>query len=423
MGRTKTQLRQLVAQMLGLPFISGTADSGGSTTTLKDSLLQAWKDDEWIGWWVYLSGTPSPSASDLQVTDSAQSTGLLTFIPALSAASDTLSYELLPFSATAIHQALDETLLHLYQTGVMGKRTRIVGVTGSPIYNSDFGYWSGSPSIADGWSVSTGSVTKDTTRWSSEQSVKLTAAQEFSLAAPYTRYLADFYNDTIKLRAWVKSSVASQARIFIKQDTTYTRSSYHSGNGNWELLTVEAKITSLDTTIGFEGGNNDLVNEMWVEGQGCSEYPVPYALMPDGPDKVDFYTLSVLESDKYATTRPRRFAYTVQPYDYVRYTDSADYGLIVFHRTPASMRRMVVEGSGPYTLPSADTDSVEVTQQESLLVAKSAALKLLERRMITLPQSMQPVVADQVSRLTRDINRLAASLPTQTHPTSLGMRW
>ena len=135
MARTRTQLRQGVAKQLMLPFASGTADTGGSTTTLKDlPNLARFANDELIGAYIYLS-SGSPTFTHLRVTDSVGSTGIATFIPAIGAAPDTLTYEILPFPADAIHDAIDHALKLLYDTGWLGRPFRIKAVTGSPIMN------------------------------------------------------------------------------------------------------------------------------------------------------------------------------------------------------------------------------------------------------------------------------------------------
>src|SRR3990167_11385196 len=165
MARTRTQLRQLVARQIGFDiFTTGTADSGGTTSSLKDSILQLREDDFFIGSHVYLS-SGSPTFTELMVTDSVQSTGVLTTRPTLGAAPDTLEYEILPFSATEIHNALEETLWDLFQNTRMRREVWLRGlVTGSPAYNAGFDYWdAGSTSIPHGYEFITGSTVSKST--------------------------------------------------------------------------------------------------------------------------------------------------------------------------------------------------------------------------------------------------------------------
>ena len=118
MARTRAQLRELTVAQLGLPFISGTSDSsGGDTNTLVDTPdLQQYRDDALIGGWVFISDG-SPNFRDLQITDSSQSAGSVDFIPTLSAAPTGRTYEVLPFSATAVHQSIDSAAHSLFDQG------------------------------------------------------------------------------------------------------------------------------------------------------------------------------------------------------------------------------------------------------------------------------------------------------------------
>jgi len=127
MARTRTQIRQLTVQQLGLPFIEGTSDTGsGTVTSLIDTPdLSQFRDDALIGSWIYVSDGLDADINlrDLQITDSAQSTGTLTFIPEIAAVAGIRgrTYEVLPFSATAIHLPLPMAYHPLYL--LLGERT------------------------------------------------------------------------------------------------------------------------------------------------------------------------------------------------------------------------------------------------------------------------------------------------------------
>ena len=79
------------------PSVSGTADSG-STTTLVDSALTQADDDHWIGSIVrFTSGTISGQAR--LITDFDASTDTITFTPATTSAVSTNTYQILPSAA------------------------------------------------------------------------------------------------------------------------------------------------------------------------------------------------------------------------------------------------------------------------------------------------------------------------------------
>ena len=118
MARTRAQLRELVVAQLGLPFISGTSDTdaGDSNTLVDTPYLQQYRDDALIGGWVFVSDG-SPNFRDLQITNSTQSSGSVNFIPALAANVRGRTYEILPFSAKAVHQSIDSAAHSLFDEG------------------------------------------------------------------------------------------------------------------------------------------------------------------------------------------------------------------------------------------------------------------------------------------------------------------
>ena len=69
---------------------------------------------------------------------------------------------------------------------------------------------------------------------------------------------------------------------------------------------------------------------------------------------------------------------------------------------------MLMQCTGPFTLPTADSAAVEVTLPESLMLAKMAARSLLERRLLQLPLSTRRVYEDMMQRLASDVGALSS---------------
>ena len=74
---------------------------------------------------------------------------------------------------------------------------------------------------------------------------------------------SDYAGKTITVTARVKCSVTNAVRVFLYDGVTQPLSSYHSGSGNWETLTVSLTVSSAPTLLrvglGF-GGNGDMQN-------------------------------------------------------------------------------------------------------------------------------------------------------------------
>lgn len=434
-ARTRTQLRQLVARQVGFDiFATGTADSGGSTSTLKDSPLQLREDDFYIGAHVYLT-SGSPTFTELLVTDSTQSTGVLAVRPTLGAAPDTLTYELLPFSATQIHNAIEEVLWSLFEEGRLSREVWIRGlVAGSPAYNAGFDYWDGGFStVPHGYEFATGSTAARETSIIaiSDSSLKLTN----STVRPkqeYRRFLLDLVGNTVTMYCWVYTTAASNARINLRYidggTTTNNNSDYHDGNAGWTLLSKEVAIpvTAEDVQPIFDAGATAAYFSDWFirSGNTIMEYPFPIGLMPDGPDRI--YMAS--EPGYNQTPNPLRqqgrllaaSAETHVSNDEANTATAVRWGWLNFMGArPTDGHRLYLHGTAPLTVPSADANVVEVTATEALVIAKRAAVKLLSSTLTRYNLTMRAQAEQRIARLTAEIARLeeddasAAVLPWQ----------
>ena len=429
MGRTRTQLRQLTVQQLGLPLVTGTSGTGTTSTLVDAPDLARFRDDYFIGAWVYLS-SGTPNFSHLQVTDSVQTSSTLTFIPTLSAAPDALTYEVLPFPADAIHSAIDEALLMLYDTGILTRRVWIPAVTGSPIYNASMDYWTSSTQL-HGWSgVAHSRQQGAALHWTTENATRLTANGSLDLDATWRRWLTDFAGQEVRVYSWIQTSTATNGRVaLVEESGTVTNSTQHGGDGNWELR--EAKLTLPVGDLNWfprltRASANVDFGEVWVEsGIFPAEHPFPAQLLTEGPESVLIGPLNTDITNLRAYVRPRNMR--EWPYwDWYTYHDEAqdvEVGVLVWKRKPPSGYRMMLMGSAPFTLPITDGAIVEVDQMESLLVAKLAALKLLEKNMAGSPASLRQSWAETAGRLTRDIATLSGGRGQRAGGTSLGPNW
>ncbi len=129
----------------------------------------------------------------------------------------------------------------------------------------DWGYtedWAAGTSVApSGWSMvgTAGSVSRETSIIKYGQySMKITAGASGVYAAelPYTLPIPngsflDYQGRTITFGMWVQCSSASKARIYIDDGINKTYSSYHSGGGTFEFLTVTVQIASNNNKMNF----------------------------------------------------------------------------------------------------------------------------------------------------------------------------
>ena len=434
MARTRTQLRQLVAQQFMPTLITGTSGTGTTTTLVDLPDLGQFQDDVLIGAWVYVSGG-SPNFRDLRIQDSVQSTGTATFIPALSAAPDALAYEILPYSATGIHQALDEAILEAYDRGILVRPVWLNHwVVDSPIYNSTFDYWPTTTTI-DGWTVSGSTIaqrlyTSDPRTVPGEYAVRLTTTGTLTLDTKFRRFLDDFGGYTVTLYGWARTAAASAARFQLLEEGTVTASTgFHSGGSNWELLSVSraipAGIVEIYPRIDHTGATAADYGAVWMTGgPRCREYPFPMTLAPDGPEAIYVSPVNIDTGNAVTTTRPR-FSRPISRWEFIKYRQgSDDLGMIrLLGNLPSSGHRLWMPTNLPPTLPTADTDNVEITLQDSYIIAKMAAIKLLKKNPWGGALATSRKARERVAELESEVEELSkgrGSAASQVAPLSPG---
>lgn len=411
MARTRTQLRQLTIEQLEVPQITGTAESSGnSTSTLKDNDLQRFGDNDLIGAWMYIS-SGSPTFKDVRVTDNVQSTGVATFRPTQAAAPDSLTYEILPYESSAIHQAIDESLHELYDSGRLVRNIWLDHwLTGSPIYNSTFEYGS------DGWTVGTTSVS--TINYTSDHilpsqfAARLAGAGTLTLDDKYAQFLQDLSGDTVTLRAWLRTSTSSNARAQLLIDGSVVASTdYHSGDGEWELVsadgyTISSTATKVTVRIQTASAQGDC-GAVWLEGgTRIREYPFPIGLAPNGPDSVYSFRVDIDEGNKNSTVNARRLDSVRYSFNKYRYSTD-EIGVLELQSTPSSLQVLRMPTSVPLTLPTTDASNVEVSRVDSLLIAKMSASKLLVKDMLHGPASFRQRASERANILAQEVRQLA----------------
>ena len=448
MARTRTQIRQLIVVQLGLPFVEGTSDSdAGTTSTLVDTPdLSQFRDDALIGSWIYISDGDDANVGlrDLQITDSAQSTGTLSFIPNVTNTTGIRgrTYEILPFSSTAIHQSIDNSLDQLYDMGLLVREFTFRGiVVGSPIYNANFELWSTTTTV-DGWGGAGAGVTQTRTRGSSaniagsETSMGLVSNSSSEgrlvLSDPWKRYLWEMKGNNIRFYCWVKSSTSSHARIGISNGSSITYSDYHSGDGDWNLLMAEYSSSLSDTDLfpclAVANTNPAFFSDSWMQGGGSiTEYPWPITLAPDGPNAMVRVGQGVNTNDAVATMKQLGPRQSINNWEFVldhTYSfpsaTSIQRGTLILPQGLPQGDRMLMQCAGPFTLPTSDQEAVEVTLPESLMLAKMAARSLLERRLLQLPMSTRKVYEEMMARLAGDVGNLSSGHGQSSDVVSFG---
>ena len=442
MSRTYEQIRQLTAKQTGLFFTTGTADSGGQTTALRDAVLTRYGDDRLNGHHVLLT-SGSPTYTELFIRDFFQADGDVLFRPELAGAPDSLTYEILPFSGTQFLESIQAAILELYDRGLLSRHFWMRAMGGSPLYNADFSYWS-SPTAIDGWTASSSSVARERASANialSETSARLhTAVGYIGLDDKWQRYLNDYKGDEITLYCWVKCSAGSTARLNLYNGSN-NYSSYHGGGGDWELLHVQVDTSKTDTAIQprlhIDTTSQAYFNMPWIATQQTVRtYPFTHELMPDGPYEI-LETVMGIEKDEVAsgrglgTIRQQGRSRLVLNARLVKHHDentTSQIGVLDFtqsRKAPSDGRLMWLRGDGPLTVPtsSLSSDYLEVTESESLLLATSAAIILLQRAVAGAPASTRETYLSRVQRLADTFDEIAIGAGQSRDVATYSMGW
>ena len=442
MSRTYEQIRQLTAKQTGLFFTTGTADSGGQTTALRDAVLTRYGDDRLNGHPVLLT-SGSPTYTELFIRDFFQADGDVLFRPELAGAPDSLTYEILPFSGTQFLESIQAAILELYDRGLLSRHFWMRAMGGSPLYNADFSYWSSSTAI-DGWTASSSSVARERASANialSETSARLhTAVGYIGLDDKWQRYLNDYKGDEITLYCWVKCSAGSTARLNLYNGSN-NYSSYHGGGGDWELLHVQVDTSKTDTAIQprlhIDTTSQAYFNMPWIATQQTVRtYPFTHELMPDGPYEI-LETVMGIEKDEVAsgrglgTIRQQGRSRLVLNARLVKHHDentTSQIGVLDFtqsRKAPSDGRLMWLRGDGPLTVPtsSLSSDYLEVTESESLLLATSAAIILLQRAVAGAPASTRETYLSRVQRLADTFDEIAIGAGQSRDVATYSMGW
>ena len=82
-------------------------------------------------------------------------------------------------------------------------------------------------------------------------------------------------------------------------------------------------------------------------------------------------------------------------------------GVLELQSTPSRLQVLRMPTSVPLTLPDSDSDSIEVTRIDGLLICKMAAAKLLLKDMMNGPASFRQRATERAQILLQEVRQLA----------------
>lgn len=147
------------------------------------------------------------------------------------------------------------------------------------IINGDFEHWHAGTNVAPtGWGVYAGSVSRESTEVKiNSYSLKQTVQTSFHQDLELRKGLNFWKGRTITASCWAKCSTSNRACLYLHDGLTNSALVYHSGGGDWELLTVTHTISSGATKLQIhtECRNGDAT--MYFDGVMLVEGSVPFS--------------------------------------------------------------------------------------------------------------------------------------------------
>lgn len=152
--------------------------------------------------------------------------------------------------------------------------------------NGDFETWA--LSVPSGWTLDSGAVAQDSVNVKyGSYSAKVTRSTADAALSYSNTDFADYQGKTITFKCYVKCSTASRARIGIEDGVSSGYSSYHTGSGDYELLSVTYQVNSAATELKFTLQVNSGAEEAYFDGA----YAIP------GETGADLFTNTVTNAD------------------------------------------------------------------------------------------------------------------------------
>ena len=211
------------------------------------------------------------------------------------------------------------------------------------VKNDEFEDWSDGVSDVnpDSWiKAGTGTFDRESTEIKiGTYSAKVTYISAVALYQEFSNY-ADFAGLTLSALVWVKTSVASQARVKVNDGIAAMDSSYHTGGGDWEALTstltMDASPSKLTIELALDlAGSAYFDGVILVEGSEAPITPVldTYGVQVYVRDR-EFVGSMVIENGLYRILiNPSTDHITIYYYDGSDYVHISAFSAGTFTRT------------------------------------------------------------------------------------------
>lgn len=288
MPRTFKEIRQGALRTMGVRHFFGTADSSGNGTTLLVAAgLKKYPDGYFTGLWLeaHSGGT---SGEIVRITAFTSANGEITPDPNFTTAPHSDDFEISTVDPELLTDAINSAALRMYPLVAQNLRYESF-VSGSPVTDPGFEDWT-STSALRYYTASSVTQSRQTGGLQGTYFARLTTAATgyLGLTTAERVELAQLAGSTITVYAIVRASTSSDARLRVVDSATTTNGSYHSGGGNWELISVEHTFTSAAT------GKQDTFDVRFMHDNATTNMDIDHWWIEGGPGTVEMRLPQVL---------------------------------------------------------------------------------------------------------------------------------
>lgn len=357
-------------------------------------------DDYYNGQWIRIltsPGTTTNEGNERFISDYATATGTITPRPVFTAQmSATGTYEIYPWEPSLILDSFQRAIDGCSPNPAVGRKGLFKTifeemVTNSWIRNGHFEDWT-LTTIPDHFALSgTATVSEETTTMhgpTGTSAVKMTgggATDYIYQAHAQVPGLFDLENRTVTFYVWACASAASKARLSIKymiaSDAALTTasSSYHTGNGQFELLYKEVTLPQdiTDLYICLESTAETVYfDNLYVTGAPCLyRYHLSKDFIHD-PIAVEVQTN---DGDSYGADMIAggEAWELLSPGAWHIEDDGTNRMLVIRGGLAHDRRKLRVTGNETLTVPTTDAGTVEVSGDQMRALVALAASELM----------------------------------------------
>ena len=154
------------------------------------------------------------------------------------------------------------------------------------VLNGSFEHWhSGTSSAPTGWATyGAGTISRESTEIKlgiySAKAVITSGAFGFNQAIHAEKGINYYKGKIVTYSCWIKCATANRANIYIFDGVGISSQVYHSGSGNWELITVTHTVNASATSVTVECDIRNGAGTAYFDGCMIVEGSAPFAYSP-----------------------------------------------------------------------------------------------------------------------------------------------